>query len=495
MSLIARFLDWWDGVPPVSETKETLTDGFLAPLTREALLSDEHIKHRLTTLKRSGIGLPYEVWDEFVVDTIVAFSQYTQELPASEHHHHAYKRGLLLHSLDVAIYALRIRRNYALPPLCAPEDRTFREIVWVYGVFIAALLHDAGKVFDFEIQLLENNQQQKWDYTTPITQPYRFRPLKAQQDDAHKALAHSLLSRVLSQNPMRALTHDRQLWNALSDHLTGQAREDNVLSEIVKQADAASVAQDLGAEGEDISIAAEKARDALPASVSRGEMLSRALKHVISSKVALNDAGASAYVIKDSMYVDTSELLSLMSTELQERNESSDNVLDDLQHYALISDISEYQIELDSHSQTLQCATVELKKVLPNATFKDFKGTITIAQNVETTNVELQNIDSESQLSESEINSDLMSIAMSLNETNSDRCVSEFLEIAEDISNSESEQVYTHASIREFASKRNLDFENFLDEFIRETSAISKRMTFEKNKRKKVCIIEKQSSS
>ena len=94
--LIERFWHWWDGTVPEAAPNQALPQGFQAPITREGLLADEGIRHRLTTLKRSGIGLPYEVWDEFVVDTIVAFAQYTQALPASEHHHHAYERGLLL---------------------------------------------------------------------------------------------------------------------------------------------------------------------------------------------------------------------------------------------------------------------------------------------------------------------------------------------------------------------------------------------------------------
>ncbi|MFA0053687.1 MobH family relaxase [Vibrio echinoideorum] len=392
MSLIERFLDWWDGKPSVSEPKETLTDGFLAPLTREALLSDEHIKHRLTTLKRSGIGLPYEVWDEFVVDTIVAFSQYTQELPASEHHHHAYKRGLLLHSLDVAIYALRIRRNYALPPLCAPEDRTFREIVWVYGVFIAALLHDAGKVFDFEIQLLENKQQQKWDYTTPITQPYRFRYLKSRHYDDHKAVAHSLLSRVLSQNPMRALTHDRQLWNAMSDFLTGQAREDNVFAEIVQQADAASVAQDLGAEGEAISIAAENAKKQ---SHSLGSQLQLTLKHLLGSgKIPLNRKGAEGFIEGDMAYLICKPVADLLRRELTERGLThvpSDNskLFNELQHYALIESGADGQavvrvevsLSESDWTQPFTCIKANWRKLLPDAELPSLKGSITLLNN------------------------------------------------------------------------------------------------------------------
>ncbi|MEZ9997881.1 MobH family relaxase [Vibrio lentus] len=378
-SWIDQVWGWFNGVEPECAPKKAeLPVGFVAPLVRDELLSDEPIAHRLTTLKRSGIGLPYELWDEFVVDTIVALSQYTQELPASENHHHAYQCGLLLHSLDVAIYALRIRRNYALPPLCAPEDRTFREIVWVYGVFVAALLHDVGKVFDFEIQLLDGNEHQKWDYTTPITQPYRFRYLKERHYESHKTLAHSLLSRVLSQNPMRALTHDRQLWNALSDFLTGQPREDNVLAEIVQQADAASVAQDLGAEGEAISIAAENAKQP---SASLGSQLRLTLKHLLGSgKIPMNQKDGEGFIDGDMVYLVCQPVADLLRRELMERGlthvPSDDTQLfNELQHYALIecSESGQAVVRVEVYlsdsdwRQAFTCILVNWKTLLPDA--------------------------------------------------------------------------------------------------------------------------------
>ncbi|MEZ8088405.1 TraI domain-containing protein, partial [Vibrio sp. 1S139] len=104
-----------------------------------------------------------------------------QDIPASENYHHTGKRGLLLHSLDVAIYAMRLRRNAILPPNTPPEEVIHREIVWVYGVFLCALLHDSGKINDVDIELhQESGEGERWSPVMgAITRPYRCRYHKA----------------------------------------------------------------------------------------------------------------------------------------------------------------------------------------------------------------------------------------------------------------------------------------------------------------------------
>ncbi len=61
------------------------------PDTRTNIEHDEIIKDKLRVLKRSGLALPFEVWPEFVVDTVVNYAQWCQALPASESYHHTGK--------------------------------------------------------------------------------------------------------------------------------------------------------------------------------------------------------------------------------------------------------------------------------------------------------------------------------------------------------------------------------------------------------------------
>ncbi|WP_185759808.1 MobH family relaxase [Vibrio pectenicida] len=391
MQTLDSFLRWWGEEENAGLPRPTvLPEGFLAPISREALLSDSRIQSKLVTLKRSGIGLPYELWDTYVIDTVVSLASYVQALPASQYHHHAYPQGLLLHSLDTAIYALRVRRNYTLPPNVEPEDRIFREIIWVYGVFLTALLHDVGKLFDFEIQLLgENDQPMTWDYTTPITTPYRYRYFDDRQYETHQTLAGSLLSRVISAEPMRALTHDRFLWATMAACLTGQPQDDNVVADIVSQADAASVAQDLGAEGEAISEAAEQAAAGYTRSLSG--QLRTTLKYLLGSgKLPLNRKGAEGFVFGDHVYLVCKPIADTLRAQLMERgirNVPSNNskLFNELQQSGLVvsGDDGQAIFRCDIHlsdsdwTQTLTCLKVAWPSLLPDAHLVPLTGQIT----------------------------------------------------------------------------------------------------------------------
>ena len=391
MQTLDSFLRWWGEEEKVALPKPAvLPDGFLAPLSREALLSDSRIQSKLVTLKRSGIGLPYELWESYVVDTIVNLASYVQALPASQYHHHAYPQGLLLHSLDTAIYALRIRRNFTLPPHVEPEDRIFREIIWVYGVFLTALLHDVGKLFDFEIQLLGNNDEPlAWDYTTPIKQPYRYRYLDERQYETHQTLSVSLLSRIVSAEPMKALTHDRFLWATMAACLTGQPHDDNVVADIVSQADAASVAQDLGAEGEAISEAAEQAASGHTRSLSG--QLRTTLKYLLGSgKLPLNRKGAEGFVSGEYVYLVCKPIADTLRTQLMERgirNVPSNNskLFNELQQSGLVVSgedgqaIFRCEVHLSDSdwTQTLTCLKVAWSALLPDANLASLTGHVT----------------------------------------------------------------------------------------------------------------------
>lgn len=182
------------------ELKNIAPDGYFMPWTEKQIREDTAIKDKLRVLKRSGLALPYEIWDEFVVDTVVNFALWVQELPASASYHHHGRKGLLYHSLDVAIYAMRIRRNYIMPPNTPPEEVLHREIVWVYGVFLAALFHDCGKIMDLDIELfVKDGDNETW---TPafgpvgaLANPYRFKYKEDRAYLTHQRLGHSFLTK------------------------------------------------------------------------------------------------------------------------------------------------------------------------------------------------------------------------------------------------------------------------------------------------------------
>ena len=393
---IKKIMDWFNDEPPNKTRKQTPSSqvktpvGFCAPWTIEQLNQDEIIKDKLRVLKRSGLALPYEVWDEFVVDTVIRFATWCQEFPASESYHHAGPRGLLLHSLDVAIYAMRIRRNYILPPNTPPEDVIHKEIVWVYGVFLCALLHDVGKVLDLDIELDAGDKKPvRW---TPalgaVSQPYRFRYHKARQYSQHQHSGLMWLTPLLTENPMLAITSDRQLYHEMSAYLSGHADVESVIGQIVAQADAASVAQNLGADKAGINLAAEKARGAV---VSLAGQLRMTLTHLLQSgAIPLNKKGAEGFVDGERLYLMSKPIADRLRVALLERGITSvpsDNsrLFNELQQHQLIlanddeMAIWKCEVYLSAFDwrQTFTFVCVHWPAIWPEGTLPSIEGSIT----------------------------------------------------------------------------------------------------------------------
>lgn len=318
--------------------------GYVMPWAEAQIRADETIKDKIRVLQRSGLALPYEIWTEFVIDTVVNFALWVQELPASASYHHHGRKGLLYHSLDVAIYAVRIRRNYIMPPNTPPEEVLHREIVWVYGVFLAALFHDCGKIMDMQIELF--NADADNEVWTPalgpvgkLTQPYRF---KYKDDRAylnHQRIAHSFLTRMLSKNPMLSITSDTMLYSCLTEYLTGHKNPDNVIELIVKQADAASVAQDLGASKDGINAAAKRMRFE---NNSFAEQLHVTMTYLLTEKkVLLNKKGGEGFVDGEHLYLVCKPIADLIRTTLLDRGisgvpSSNTKLFNELQQHNII---------------------------------------------------------------------------------------------------------------------------------------------------------------
>ena len=73
------------------------------------------------------------------------FLEFAQLLPASESHHHAQPGGMALHTLETVLHALSGGKGMMLPPGAPTEAQQRAQHRWTYAVFLAALLHDAGK--------------------------------------------------------------------------------------------------------------------------------------------------------------------------------------------------------------------------------------------------------------------------------------------------------------------------------------------------------------
>lgn len=127
------------------------TDAFLCQ-EPEKLLG----RHRglLNDIRRT-VGIPDPHYRALYHPLFSRFAAYSQELPASEAHHHCAPGGALRHGIEVACHAVK-RRRKLLPAGATAEQLAAKQDLWTYAVVSAALLHDFGKpVSDMQILMLD----------------------------------------------------------------------------------------------------------------------------------------------------------------------------------------------------------------------------------------------------------------------------------------------------------------------------------------------------
>ncbi len=168
-----------------------------------------------------------------VVDHVLhRFVLYVMDLAASEKNHHARPYGLIDHSLEVVKLSLEDAQALGWPPS------------WVYGVFVAALLHDIGKTTDVAVRAPEGAV---WN---PFVEPlaafyvrYRLAPGDLAQIhyragrglDGHVRIAPYFYSAIL---PVEAREYLGQVLSALL------LRQSPMLEDLVHRVDGVSASRD-----------------------------------------------------------------------------------------------------------------------------------------------------------------------------------------------------------------------------------------------------------
>jgi hypothetical protein len=120
-----------------------IDDVGLVPVLDAAQLLHPHRASLVQVNELAGVSdAAFQVFYQPVIHNVTRF---VQSLPASEVHHHAEQGGLLAHSLEVCVLALRLRRSYLLSAQHGAEEIAKKQDLWTYAVFLAALCHDLGK--------------------------------------------------------------------------------------------------------------------------------------------------------------------------------------------------------------------------------------------------------------------------------------------------------------------------------------------------------------
>lgn len=113
-------------------------------------------------------GLSDDQFDKYYLPTMQHFAELVQDIGASHNHHHSYPYGLLEHSLQVAEYAMNRAQGGCYFASGKPETKDWLKHVFMYTVFVAALLHDAGKALTNVRWYVRGDSKSKWQLWSPL---------------------------------------------------------------------------------------------------------------------------------------------------------------------------------------------------------------------------------------------------------------------------------------------------------------------------------------
>jgi len=218
----------------------------------------------LSTPKRSELvrkikrlyGVTNETWVNHYLYAIEQFAEIIQEVPASQNHHHSNSGGLIDHTLEVLFAGTRIALGHILPPNCAPEEISGSSDRWRFGVLIAILAHDIGKVLtDMDIVYRVKGEPFKpwhpWYGNIPLNAEYVYRYKDKtgipRTKTLHEQAAMSMVPKLMKVDAAEWLFQDTELLCQLFSTITHSTFGGGAILDIVRAADKASVSTNLGA--------------------------------------------------------------------------------------------------------------------------------------------------------------------------------------------------------------------------------------------------------
>lgn len=239
--VIAQTDDLLEGIPVVD------ADGVLAELTHEM----DYLK-RIASVGSGGSGFDF---DALYLECIKNLVAYVHLLPASEGFHHGYRGGLIKHSLDVAVKALRVARQQHLRHEFAPDQERHRLPRWRYAAFLGGLVHDLGKVVsDLDVIDYANRGNQwtplvesiyEWQQRTDVNR-YLCKWRASRVHHSHEKLNQAMLKSVIPDAGLRFLSESPDpLFVNLCLALSNYRRSDGYLQNSIRIADHMSTGDDI----------------------------------------------------------------------------------------------------------------------------------------------------------------------------------------------------------------------------------------------------------
>ncbi len=331
----------------------SLLSFFIPPKDRLIIKSGiELLKPYKSQIKeiRAIAGLSGKYWDQLYLKTLSNLAEYILELPASEAHHHSDRGGLLRHTVDTALFALRARRGKLLPPNAEAEVMARDKDVWTYAVFTAAIGHDLGKpISDIKVTLLDKHGRPLGDWqpllgsmSAPIKSvtphEYKIQYLRSRNYVAHERCSPFIVHHIIPPVGLSWLRASPELFFAWTSLMTGHSEDAGILGKLVHDADKLSVASSLA--GDQISTELQQA-----ATTSRKPLHQRivtSLRHEIDEgRLPLNRDGAAGWVLEDKLWLVVKRALDQVRDHMIQEGQTgiparNDRIMDELQQYGIL---------------------------------------------------------------------------------------------------------------------------------------------------------------
>lgn len=298
-------------------------------------------------------GFERNIFETDYLPVIHTLAEWCQLLPASESHHHAQPGGLLVHILETAEFALQARQGYLLPAGAAPEELPARKHRWTYGVFVAALLHDIGKlVADLRIPIFDEKQR-AIGYWQPLAgsmsdQNITYYQVAFDVDNKdyalHQKLPIILMQRLLPDTTLSWLAKDRELMQELTMYLSGDAEYQGILKKIITASDSESVKRNL--------LNGSRTRFSSAKTTPLIERLMQALRMMLDEGLLnLNRAGAHGWVYDNKMWFVSKRIADAVRDFIIEREskegipgkDKNDRLFDTWQEYGAIIETPDFK--------------------------------------------------------------------------------------------------------------------------------------------------------
>ena len=363
-----KFLPNWLRSSSQPNTATSDRSLFIAKSAQELLFTHQKILLQI----RSQVCVPETHWETLYQSFIESFAALVQEVPASESHHHSQAGGLLLHCLEVGLYALQLRSGKMLPLGASPEVISEKQEIWSYAVLTAAMMHDIGKpLVDQKITYYNNNKREQWKAFSGVLNigvQYEVEFRTGRKYSLHETIPSLLASQLVSVEGLNWLSSDMDVLESWLLCLSGRKNEAGVLGEIITQADQLSVAENLtGSSATTQSIPTRQ--------VPLHQRLTTGLKYLLDNdKLPLNRKGAAGWEYDGKLWLVSKRVLDELRKHLRDEAQSgipSDNtrLMDELLQHGVLEATNDsraiwkVEINLRDWKQEFTCLCIALDKL------------------------------------------------------------------------------------------------------------------------------------